>query len=290
MPGNLPCGRVCGTLAAGRSACAEDRILGGCTYTRTTPDRGGQGKRDPGRQGRKVRMQHPLRRAPLIAAVCLFAALLAAPAANAAAVDPQLVPGNPNCASLGLTAITKFDPVHADVGHAGRHHGHADAAAGRSTGRSTVAVDAVIVKGGSERQRVPATRTTSSRTRSSSTPDNASGGPAGISHIEFCTDSTHREPAAPNPAIVLEKTGATTAPPAGHVHLPVRGDEHGRRDAGSNARAHRPQVRGRRRSASSPTSADTSFDPGDDVELHVHRDRRRRRDRPRSTNDGRDLR
>src|SRR5687767_14724648 len=80
-------------------------------YTRTTPDRGGQGKRDPGRQGRKTRMQHALRRSPLLMAVCLFAALLVAPAANAASVTPRVVDKNPSCESLGYTEITRFDPV-----------------------------------------------------------------------------------------------------------------------------------------------------------------------------------
>ena len=42
------------------------------------------------------------------------------------------------------------------------------------------------------------------------TPTNPNNGrPYGLSHIEFCTDGTTENPPA-NPAIVLEKTGATT--------------------------------------------------------------------------------
>ena len=211
-------------------------------------------------------MQHPLRSAPLIAAVCLIAALFAAPAANAAAVDPQLVPGNPNCASLGLTTITKFDPVTQSSARM-----PVSPSRGPGAGRSTVvlgAVDAVIVKGGNAANVYQYPYDFFADT-GLVTPDNASGGPAGISHIEFCTDGTTENPPA-NPASAREvrrhdRRGGI------HLHVPVRGDEHRRRDAGERG-AHRPQVR----DDADPRRAQPRrhvVRPGRHVELHVHRHR-----------------
>ena len=227
-------------------------------------------------------MQHPLRRAPLLVAAFLFAALMVAPAANAAAVAPQLVSGNPDCASLGLTTITKFDPV---TSTSATQAGITVTRTGSGTfdWSSTVAVDAVIVKGGNAANvyRYPYDFFADTNLV---TPDNSSGGPAGISHIEFCTDKTTENPPA-NPAIHLEKTGAIHRGRRLHVHLRVRGEEHRRRDAHQRG-AHRSEVRDAPRSASGPTSGDTTSTPATPGTSPAPRRRRRAprrsRTRPRS--------
>ncbi|HYI20184.1 MAG TPA: hypothetical protein VD836_15815 [Solirubrobacteraceae bacterium] len=203
-------------------------------------------------------MQHPLRSAPLIAAVCLIAALFAAPAANAAAVDPQLVPGNPNCASLGLTTITKFDPV---TQSSATQAGITVTRTGSGTfdWSSSVAVDAVIVKGGNAANVYQYPYDFFADT-GLITPDNASGGPAGISHIEFCTDGTTENPPA-NPAIVLEKTGATTAAAGSTFTYRFAATNTGDVTL-VNAVLTDPKC-GTAPIRVEPNLADTSFDPGD---------------------------
>jgi uncharacterized repeat protein (TIGR01451 family) len=137
--------------------------------------------------------------APLLAACGLVVALLAAPAAQSASVTPQEYEKNPSCADFGYTTITKFDPP-----NSGTKDGitlirvdgsHID-------WTSTVAVDAVLVKGadGGNLYEYPADTFAD---EDLVTPVNSSGGPAGLSHVEFCTDG-QGEP-GPEPGIDIEK-------------------------------------------------------------------------------------
>ena len=156
-------------------------------------------------------MQHQLRRTPLVVAACLFAALLAAPAANAASVEPELVSGNPKCPA-GYDSITKFDP---GPGGTATQDGVTVTRTGSGTfdWTSTVAVDLVIVKGGPNANLYSYPLDTFGDT-DLSTPTNPSNGqPYGISHIEFCTDGEEEPP--PVPGIDLEKSASVAQAPAG---------------------------------------------------------------------------
>ncbi len=149
--------------------------------------------------------------APLLA-VCAFLALLVfAPAGQAASVTPSFVAGNPDCASLalGYTTITKFDPPN-DGTKAGITLDRLDEHFLNWT--STVAIDAVIVKGGPNAN-VYAYPLDTFHDEGLSAPDNG-GQPYGLSHVEFCTDNQN-EPRLP--AIDVEKVAVATPIPAGDV-------------------------------------------------------------------------
>jgi uncharacterized repeat protein (TIGR01451 family) len=156
-------------------------------------------------------MQHPLRRSPLLVAVCLFAALLLAPAANAASVPAQVVDGNPKCPS-GYESITKFDP---GPGGTATQAGVTVTRTGSGTfdWTSTVAVDLVIVKGGPNANLYAYPLDTFGDTNLSTPINPNNGQPYGISHIEFCTDGEEEPP--PVPDIDLEKSASVTQAPAG---------------------------------------------------------------------------
>jgi uncharacterized repeat protein (TIGR01451 family) len=134
----------------------------------------------------------------------LLYALLVAPA-GAASVTPTPYEGNPTCASFGYTTITKFDPpqsgTQAGVTLTVNDDGSIDWS-------STVAVDAVLVKGANGGNIYQYPFDTFADTNLI-TADNASGDPAGLSHVEFCTDNKNEPP--PNPGIDIEKTVAETA-------------------------------------------------------------------------------
>ena len=149
--------------------------------------------------------------APLLA-VCAFLALLVfVPASQAASVTPTVVAGNPDCASLalGYTTLTKFDPPN-DGTEAGITLDRLDEHFFNWT--STVAIDAVIVKGGPNANvyRYPLD---TFHDEGLSAPDNG-GQPYGLSHVEFCTDNQN-EPRLP--AIDVEKVAVATPIPAGDV-------------------------------------------------------------------------
>ena len=94
-------------------------------------------------------MQHPLRRAPLVAAVCLFAALLAAPAASAASVSPIKVNGKPGLRQRDTprsSSSRRGDLKNGTI--AGITLSNVDVDGGTFDWSSSVAVDLVIVKGG----------------------------------------------------------------------------------------------------------------------------------------------
>jgi uncharacterized repeat protein (TIGR01451 family) len=137
--------------------------------------------------------------APLLA-VCGFLVLLfVAPAAQSASVSPLQYAKNKTCADFGYTTIKKFDPpssgTQAGVTLIRVDGSHID-------WTSTVAVDAVLVKGGDGGNLYVYPLDTFGD-EDLVTPDNASGGPAGLSHVEFCTDGQN-EP-APQPGIDIVK-------------------------------------------------------------------------------------
>jgi hypothetical protein len=153
-----------------------------------------------------MQKQHRMR-TPLVAVVGLLAGLLLiAPAANAASVTPSFEAGNPSCADLGYTTLTKFDPP-----NSGTQAGITLTRTGGSSfsWTSTVAVDAVIVKGGPNANLYEYPADTFSDTGLVPPTNSSTGGPYGLSHVEFCTDNNN-EP-GPNPAISVEKDGPATA-------------------------------------------------------------------------------
>jgi hypothetical protein len=153
-----------------------------------------------------MQKQHRMR-TPLVAVVGLLAGLLLiAPAANAASVTPSFEAGNPSCADLGYTTLTTFDPP-----NSGTQAGITLTRTGGSSfsWTSTVAVDAVIVKGGPNANLYEYPADTFSDTGLVPPTNPSTGGPYGLSHVEFCTDNNN-EP-GPNPAISVEKTGVAFA-------------------------------------------------------------------------------
>jgi uncharacterized repeat protein (TIGR01451 family) len=143
--------------------------------------------------------QHLLK-APLLAALAL---LLIAPAARAgtASVAPEKVDGNPTCAQLGLTSITKFDPVRSGM-QSGvtleKHHEY------YVKWSSTVAVDLVIVKGGSNANVYDYPGDTFGGDWLHAPINPNTGKPYGLSHVDFCTDGK-TSPSA-HPGIHLDKS------------------------------------------------------------------------------------
>jgi hypothetical protein len=153
-------------------------------------------------------LKQRLLRAPLLA-VCVLAVGAVASAAQAAQVTPTLVADNPDCSELGYTTIAKFDPPN-DGTQAGVTIDRVDEHFLNWT--STVAVDAVIVKGGPDAN-VYAYPLDTFGDVGLSAPDNG-GQPYGLSHVEFCTDGKE-EPRLP--ALLVEKVTAASPIPAGDV-------------------------------------------------------------------------
>ena len=147
-------------------------------------------------------MQKRTLSAPLIAVFGLLAllVLVLAPAAQATHVSPTYVAGNPSCADLGLDTITKFEPVRTET-----DSGIAMTKSGDTISfTSTVAVDAVIVKGGPNAN-VYSYAFDTFADSGLSAPDNG-GKPYGLSHVEFCTDEANEPEPEPEPGIDIEKS------------------------------------------------------------------------------------
>ena len=163
-----------------------------------------------------------------------------APAAQAASVTPRVVLGNPDCEDLGYTTIKKFDPPN-DGSRSGITIDNLDGHFLNWT--STVAVDAVIVKGGPNAN-VYEYPLDTFHDEGLSSPDNG-GQPYGLSHVEFCTDNVN-EPR--NPAIDVEKVAVASPIPAGDI-------------AAVHVRRHQHRQRRAARTTSSPTRAATAATP-----------------------------
>ena len=120
---------------------------------------------------------------------------------------------NPKCEDYGATSITKFDGAEVkDATKAGVTISTVNVGAGTFDWTSTVAVDIVIVKGGTDGNVYIYPSDTFGDT-DLVTPTNPNNGkPFGISHIEFCTDNV---PETPEPGIDLEKTALVSEAPAG---------------------------------------------------------------------------
>src|SRR5688572_12952424 len=114
--------------------------------------------------------------------------------ASAASVEPVLVEGNPDCASLGYRYEGKFDyegPI-APSQPVPLLGGHTATATTDDNGytfswTSTLPIDAVIVKAG-PRANVYAYDPEASHDEGLITPNNDGGNQAQISHITFCYD------------------------------------------------------------------------------------------------------
>jgi uncharacterized repeat protein (TIGR01451 family) len=132
------------------------------------------------------------------AAICAaLATAVAAPAAQAAGplVTPSPYAKNLTCEDVGYTTITKFDPPNSGI-RSGITLTRVDGS--HIDWSSTVPVDAVMVKGGDGGNLYEYPSATFADDNLV-TPNNASGGPAGLSHVNFCAG-------APRPGIDLEKT------------------------------------------------------------------------------------
>jgi uncharacterized repeat protein (TIGR01451 family) len=159
-------------------------------------------------QARKAHMQKQHRmRTSLLATIGLITGLLLiAPAANAASVTPTFYTGNPTCEDFGYTTITKFDPP-----NAGTTAGITLIRNGGSSisWTSTVAIDAVMVKGGPNGNIYEYPNDTFSDTNLVPPTNPMNGEPYGLSHVNFCTDN-NEEP-GPEPGISVVKDGPATA-------------------------------------------------------------------------------
>lgn len=138
---------------------------------------------------------------PLAAAFATIA--LAAPA-SAASVDPVLIADNPDCATVGLTTIHKFEPI-------GQGSAESSGITITATGAnfdftSEVPIGAVIVKGGPDANVYTYASLTFSDTGLHA-PLNGTE-PYGLSHIEFCAP-------APHPAIDVVKDAVASPIAAG---------------------------------------------------------------------------
>jgi uncharacterized repeat protein (TIGR01451 family) len=122
--------------------------------------------------------------------------LVVAPA-GASSVTPTEYSKNKTCEDFGYTTITKFDPPSSGT-QAGITLTRVDGS--HVDWSSTVAIDAVMVKGGDGGNLYEYPSDTFSDT-DLVTPDNASGGPAGLSHVNFCTDNQVER----HPGIDIEK-------------------------------------------------------------------------------------
>jgi hypothetical protein len=125
-------------------------------------------------------------------------------AAGAASVVPDLEPGeNPTCAGLGYSAGERFDQPGEPSGTYPVGGGFVTFTTDGTTlsWTSTVGIDAVVMKGGNAanvyRYDPPAESYGDTGLVS---PDNSSGGPAALSHVDFCFDYD----------VVVTKTAATS--------------------------------------------------------------------------------
>jgi hypothetical protein len=134
----------------------------------------------------------------LFLALCVLTIGKPAGAEDGPDVDPVLVPGNPTCADLGYEHEFKVDPPNS---------GTYPLPGGNSVTvtidgvyfdwSSTLGMDAVIVKGGDNANSyVYDPPAESFGDQGLHAPNNSSGGPAGLSHINFCYDG---ETVAPKP-------------------------------------------------------------------------------------------
>ena len=201
---------------------------------------------------------HQLRRAPLLAACTVVAALFAVPAAQAASVPPVLGENNPTCEDYGMTTIYKFEGSELANGtKAGITISGVDIDNGTFDWSSTVAVDAVIAKGGNDGNVYIYPFDTFGDT-DLVTPTNPNNGrPYGLSHVEFCTDGVPETP--PEPGLEIVKDGPDSAEVGEEVTwtfaVTNTGDESlTDLEVGDDECA--PLVR-------DPDETDTSFDPGD---------------------------
>src|SRR5215204_3409243 len=118
----------------------------------------------------------------------VFSMLVSSGSALAAAVEPVFVDGNPTCVGLGYQFGFKVDPPNSGtypVAGVGSITVTADGTTASFT--SDFGIDAVIVKGGSNAH-VYAYNPETFGDSGLQAPNNASGGPAGLSHFEFCYD------------------------------------------------------------------------------------------------------
>lgn len=117
----------------------------------------------------------------------LVAATPAMATTSTQGVTPRLVPGNPTCASLGYAAGKRYYP--GDTGTVAVGTGTVTWSHDGTyvTWTSTIGLDAVIVKGGNNAN-VYDYDPESQGDSGLASPENSSGGPAGVSHIDFCFD------------------------------------------------------------------------------------------------------
>ena len=111
---------------------------------------------------------------------------------SGAGVEPVIVDGNPTCADLGLGSFydKKIDPPIPGTYSLDGHFNVTWSSNGSNkvvNWSSQLPVDVVIVKGGSAANVYHYDPEATSDTGLYA-PDNASGGPAGLSHIDFCFD------------------------------------------------------------------------------------------------------
>ena len=123
-----------------------------------------------------------------VGVMLLLASLIVAvglPAA-AASVTPTEMTGNVTCDDLGLDTLTKFDPP-----TSGTKAGVTITVSQPTfSWSSTVLISAVIVKGGNASNVYDYRPTGALSDSGLVAPNNASGGPANLSHLEFCVGGT----------------------------------------------------------------------------------------------------
>jgi hypothetical protein len=128
----------------------------------------------------------------LVGTLVLLASFFTATSANAASVSPTLIEKNPTCTSLGYRYGLKPTPENTPNGIYLLNNGVDSVTVdSNSTGldswSATMGIDAVIVKG-SDAANVYVYPGESMGDTNLVTPTNSSGGPAGLSHVEFCYD------------------------------------------------------------------------------------------------------
>jgi hypothetical protein len=142
-----------------------------------------------------------------ITAVIGLVGALGAGVASSASVEPLFVAGNPTCADLGYGGSLKVDPP-----SSGQHSGGGLTVTVTIDGASfdwsssTIAVDAVIVKGGPNANVYVYSPAATSDTDLHAPINAANGQPYGLSHIEFCFT-----PGGPT-TTTTSSTTTTTAP------------------------------------------------------------------------------
>lgn len=131
------------------------------------------------------------KRAPLFVILAVAAVALIAPPALAASVTPVVVPGNPNCAALGHagSAFKVDPPVSGTYALDAVNTVTVTFSGGGKVldWSATIPIDRVIVKGGDAANVYNYDPEALSDTGLLA-PVNQSGGPAEISHVEFCFD------------------------------------------------------------------------------------------------------